>query len=273
MMKMSASRRRRILALKPLLDEEAARMETSEYIAEDPVQFMYAYEKKPDREVGGFLAALMAWGRRDIVIAKTGDLLARMGVSPSAFVMEYTPRDIRHFEGFRHRTFIDRDLHGIVSALKKAMEGRQDFESYWRESYEQCEREPTRLMETFRSRFLAETVDMAPRTLRHLPDAARGSAMKRLWMYLRWCLRQGSAADPGIWSFMPASELRIPLDVHVARQSRRLGLLRRKSNDAMAVEELTATLRLLDPDDPVRYDYALLGIGLAGGVERKSGGD
>ena len=249
-------------ALKPVLDQEADLMETTEYIKDDPVQFMYGYHHKKDQEIAGFMAALMAWGRRDIVIAKTGELLRRMELPPSEFLEQFENTKAKPFQGFVHRTFNESDIVAIVRVLKRIYDSYGELEAFWAHCYDQAEQRPDELMIHFRREFLRFGPDLPSRTLRHISNPEIGSATKRLWMFLRWCIRQNSAADPGIWSFMPPSELRMPLDVHVARQSRELGLLKRKSNDREAVEQLTAVLRLLNPEDPVRYDYALLGIGL-----------
>lgn len=249
-------------ALKPVLDQEADLMETTEYIKDDPVQFMYMYTLKKDQEIAGFLAALMAWGRRDIVIAKTGDLLRRMEFSPSEFLDQFDKTKSKPFQGFVHRTFNESDIVAIVRVLKRIYDSYDDLEAFWAHCYDQAEQSPEELMIHFRHEFLRLEPDLPSRTLRHISNPEIGSATKRLWMFLRWCIRKNSVADPGIWSFMPPSQLRMPLDVHVARQSRELGLLKRKSNDRETVEQLTAVLRLLNPEDPVRYDYALLGIGL-----------
>lgn len=244
-------------------------METTEYIAEDPVQFMYLQTRKIDREIAGFLAALMAWGRRDIVIAKTNDLLSRMGASPADFVRNFRDDDERVFQGFVHRTFNEEDIVGLIRVLNRIISEYDDLESFWSMCYSEAGSDPAVLMGVFRKEFLRLGPDLPKRTHRHITNPEIGSASKRLWMFLRWCVRQNSPADPGIWTFMPASELRMPLDVHVARQSRELGLLKRKSNDRLAVEQLTTVLRVLNPEDPVRYDYALLGIGLRRNREKR----
>lgn len=259
-----------LFALKPTLDREADTMETTGYIAEDPVQFMYRHSRKTDREIAGFLAALMAWGRRDIVIAKTNDLLHRMKEQPTDFVTGFDDAEGKAFKGFVHRTFNELDIVGLVRVLKRILSDFEDLESFWAMCYQKAGCEPSALMSVFRQEFLQYGPDLPDRTHRHITNPEIGSASKRLWMLLRWCIRQQSPADPGIWTFMQPSELRIPLDVHVARQSRELGLLKRKSNDRLAVEQLTAVLRLLDPEDPVRYDYALLGIGLRRNREKRN---
>lgn len=263
----TALTRRELLSLKPVLDREAERMETPAYVPDDPVQFMHGQPDVLDAEVAGFLAAMMAWGRRDIVIAKTRDLLRRIDGPVAAFAGNYSAIDSRRLEGFRHRTFDERDLDALFRGLRGMLLSYGSVQGFFATCHARTGADPSRLMGAFGDGFRTLVPDLPRRTLRHIPDPGSKGAAKRLWMYLRWCVRRDSPADLGIWDFLAPSELRIPLDVHVARQSRRLGLLTRATHDAVSVERLTSVLRMLDPDDPVRYDYALLGIGLAGGVE------
>ena len=262
----TALTRSELFALKPLLDREAARMETPDYIPDDPVRFMHEQPDRANAEVAGFLAAMMAWGRRDIVIAKTRDLLRRIEAPAAEFAGNYTDADRARLRGFRHRTFDERDMDPIFRGLRGMLNGYGSVEGFFAACRERAGGDPSKLMGAFGAGFRSLVPDLPARTLRHIPDPESKGASKRLWMYLRWCVRSGSPADPGIMTFMPPSDLSMPLDVHVARQSRNLGLLTRATNDAVSVEQLTAVLRMLDPEDPVRYDYALLGIGLSGGV-------
>lgn len=243
------------------LDEINNQVETEEYIHSDPVQFMHAFSEKKEREIAGFLSALLAWGRRDIVIAKAEELFSRMGSSPYHFVANYRQQDKKFLDGFKHRTFKSDDLHGILFTLKAIYEQFSDFEAFWAHCYQLAGSSGRPLISHFREEFLNLTSDFPLRTHKHLSNPERGSPSKRLIMFLRWTIRKNSPVDPGIWDFMTPAELLIPLDVHVARQSRRYGLLARKSNDWDAVQQLTATLRKLNPNDPSRYDYALFGLG------------
>lgn len=254
----------KLMELKPILDRINYQVEAPAYVQGDPVQFMHAFETKRDREIAGFLAGMMAWGRRDIVIRKTEDLLARMGNAPYQYVIDYSPVGIGDFTNFRHRTFKPIDIHGLLSALQIIYLNYEDFEAFWMECYEQAKKENRHFLSVFHYRFLSLSNELTGRTRKHVSNPEKNSPCKRLFMFLRWAIRKNSPVDTGIWNFISASELMIPLDVHVARQSRRLGLLSRKSNDWKAVEELTSALRLLNPEDPSRYDYALFGIGALG---------
>lgn len=253
---------RKLSKLGPFLDDVIQNVEVPSYIDTDPVAFMHAYSGKEDREIAGFFAALMAWGRRDIVMKKVEDLLERFDHQPYDVIRNYSAADAGRFEGFVHRTWNNTDIDVLCTVLNKTYLQYGGFEGFWRDLYVQSKRDGLNIMELFHDRFFRLHPDAPARTRRHIGDARKGSSCKRLWLYLRWCIRKGSIVDTGIMDFMPASELMIPLDVHVARYARMLGLLGRPSNDWKAVVELTERLRKLDPSDPGKYDYALFGLGV-----------
>jgi uncharacterized protein (TIGR02757 family) len=253
-----------LMELKPLLDQINDEVEKPAYIDDDPVQFMHAFTEKKDREIAGFLAATMAWGRRDIVVNKVDELLRRMQYSPFSFVMNYTQSEFRAFHNFKHRTLKPVDVHGLVLTLQSILESFPDFEAFWKMCYAKGREQNRPFIAIFHEEFFRYSGDMAPRTRKHVSNPEKGSPCKRLYMFLRWAIRKNSPVDAGIWNFMPPSELIVPFDVHVARQARRYGLLARRSNDWKAVNELTDTLAIMNPADPARYDYALFGIGALG---------
>ena len=250
--------------LKPYLDEINDRVEKPDYIEDDPVRFMHMFSEKRDMEIAGFLAATMAWGRRDIVVAKVDDLLKRMDYSPYGFVNGYSQSEFRYFNHFRHRTLKPIDVHGLLLALKQIYSEFNDFEAFWKMCYQSGKKQNRPFLAVFHEEFFRRSSDLAGRTVKHVSNPEKGSPCKRLYMYLRWTIRANSTVDTGLWSFMKPSELLIPFDVHVARQARRYGLLSRRTNDWKSVNELTRTLAILNPDDPARYDYALFGIGALG---------
>lgn len=250
-----------LLELKPLLDSINDQVEQPDYIPKDPVQFMHAFYEKKDREIAGFLAATMAWGRRDIVVSKVDELLKRMNYEPYQFVMNYDQPLYDRFQYFKHRTFKPIDIHGLILTLREIYKAYRDFEAFWSECYHYGKKEKRPFLAIFNERFFRYSPDLAERTRKHISNPEKGSPCKRLYMFLRWTIRRGSPVDPGIWNFMSPSELQIPLDVHVARQGRKYGLITRRTNDWKTVNELTETLSILNPDDPARYDYALFGIG------------
>lgn len=236
-------------------------MEASGYIETDPIQFMHAFEEKNDRELAGFFAAIMAWGRRDIVIAKVDDLLNRMNYRPAEFIQNFSDSDAVLLDGFKHRTFKPEDIYWIIRAMQSAMKEFGTFEGFWSDCYQQSKNENRELMAVFHQRFFEFHPETPQRSRKHIANPEKNSSAKRLYMYLRWCIRK-SVVDLGTMNFMPPSELKIPLDVHVARQARALGLLTRHQNDWKSVLELQEKLLLLDPTDPAKYDYALFGLGI-----------
>lgn len=253
-----------LFELKVYLDRINNRVEQSDYIQSDPVQFIHAFENKKDIEIAGFFAAIMAWGRRDIVISKVENLLQRMNYKPFEFICKYGQDDFSTLQGFKHRTFKPIDIHGMIYALQRIYQDYKDLEEFWNECHQtgKCEIRPA--LAIFNEKFFSLTPELSNRTRKHISNPELGSTCKRLCMYLRWMIRKNSVVDIGIWDFMEPSDLQIPFDVHVARQARRYGLVTRRSNDWKTVKELTDTLKIMSPDDPIRYDFALFGLGALG---------
>jgi uncharacterized protein (TIGR02757 family) len=223
---------------------------------------VYEYNTLHDREIAGFFAAIMSWGRREIVIKKVGEVLSRMGKSPGLFIRQWQEDDAIVFKGFVHRTFKAGDIAALCRALHRAAGNHTSLEPFFQQCWEEAKTSGRDLAAVFHDRFLAFSGDGKDRLERHITTPERGSACKRFWLFLRWMVRTHSPVDAGLWQFMPASELQIPLDVHVATTARSLGLLKRTANDHKAVTELMTSLKKFNPDDPVRYDFALFGIGL-----------
>lgn len=261
--KLRKASQKELYALKPYLDKWVRRTERPEYIKDDPVLFMHTFEEKEDRLLAGFFAALMAWGRRDIVIDKVNNLLERMEYRPAGFIANFSEADAGIFEGFKHRTFKPVDMYWLVKILNSILNKHHSFEHFWDRCHKISRREKKELIHVFHKEFFAIHPEAARRTRKHIADSAKNSSCKRLYLYLKWAIRKNSPVDPGIMDFMPPSELMIPLDVHVARQARALGILTRSYNDWKAVTELTQKLRMLDHRDPTKYDYALFGIGVS----------
>lgn len=251
-----------IKKLKPLLDEWVNRIEEPGYIDSDPILFMHAFQDKEDQLLAGFFAATMAWGRRDVVIRKVRDFLDRMDNCPAEFIANFSDRDAHRFEGFKHRTFKPVDMKWLTKILQSILLEYGSFEHFWDACYQQSQESGRPLMSIFHEQFFAQHPETPQRTRKHVSNADKKSSCKRLYLFLRWAVRKQSPVDLGLMDFIPQSELMVPLDVHVARQSRALGLLSRTYNDWWAVQELTEALRLLDPEDPAKYDYALFGLGI-----------
>lgn len=245
-----------------LLEKKNLEVEVSAYINDDPIQFMHLYSGKQDRLIAGFFAAIMAWGRRDIVIAKVSELLTRMGNKPEAFIRSYNIESIKHFEGFAHRTFKAVDIHAFCMCFHQILLEYDDFEVFWANCYRIAKIQKRPILGVFHEAFFKMYDEVPLRTRKHLANPEKGSSAKRLWLYLRWCIRKESCVDLGVMDFMPESELMLPLDVHVARWARAFGLLTRTQNDRQSVEQLTKNLRRYRPQDPAIFDYGLFGIGV-----------
>lgn len=250
-----------IAALTSYLDPIAARFETDSFIKDDPISIPRAFDDPRDQEIIGLFAALLAWGRRDIMLRKLEELCERMKFKPAAFVHGYRSSDRANIEGFVHRTFNDADLEGLILALQATLSGGS-IESFFQSGINQIG--PVQFgIESFSSRLLDAVPGRPRRMNRHVARPSSGSACKRLNMYLRWMVRSGPV-DLGLWTCLDPCHLMLPLDVHSGTQARHIGLLHRNANDWRSVEELTTACRAMDPDDPCKYDFAFFGTGSAG---------
>ena len=253
--------------LKPALDALADRYERPAFIADDPVALPHAFDAPADREVMGLFAALLAWGRRSVLLAKLAELAERMGHRPHAFVAGFDPaRDGPRLAGFRHRTFQPDDAVALAAALRAALARYGSVEGVFAAHLPPEAPHVGPGIEGLSTTLLTIVPDTPRRLAKHLARPSTGSACKRLAMYARWMVRPGPV-DLGLWTCARPAQLVLPLDVHTGRQARRLGLLRRPQDDWRAVLELTEACRALDPADPARYDYALFGLGAYGGEE------
>ncbi|MEQ9264909.1 MAG: TIGR02757 family protein [Balneolaceae bacterium] len=252
---------KKLLELKPYLDKIVSKVELETYIDADPVQFMHAFQKKNDQEIAGFFAAIMAWGRRDIVISKVNDLLERMDYRPEEFIGNFSESDSAKLEGFKHRTFKPIDIYWIIKTIQSILLTHGTFEGFWEYCQSIAMSQQRELIAVFHEQFFSFHPDIPRRTRKHISNPEKNSSCKRLYMYLRWCIRK-SNVDLGTMNFITPSELKIPLDVHVARQARKLGLLSRHQNDWKSVLELNEKLCILDSSDPAKYDFALFGLGI-----------
>ncbi|MBA4303771.1 MAG: TIGR02757 family protein [Sphingobacteriaceae bacterium] len=248
-------------SLQSQLDAYVQQYNQPEFIAADPIVVPHAFTQKQDVEIAGLFAAIFAWGQRTTIIAKSRELMERMDNRPHEFVLHHSENDLRALTGFQHRTFNDTDLLYLLAFLQAHYQEHNSLEAAFLPpstafvSMEQC------LMHFHEQVFC---FDWAPqRTRKHIATPARHSACKRLNMYLRWMVRKdGAGVDFGLWNRLPTSGLIMPLDVHVQRVARKLGLLQREQADWQAAIELTNALRAFDAHDPVKYDFALFGMGL-----------
>lgn len=243
--------------IKEFLDEKYLEFNQKSFIEYDPISIPHRYNNKEDIEISGFITATIAWGNRKSIIQNAGRLMDKMGESPYDFVMNASAHQITSLE-FVHRTFNSIDLQGFIYGLRNLYihhGGMQTvFEKHASENLQMA-------IHQFKKVFFQ--AEHSLRTEKHISDPMKGSSAKRINMMLRWFVRKDrSGVDFGIWQGkLKPSQLSLPLDVHTGNVARKLGLLTRKQNDAKAVMEIDRILREFDPVDPVKYDFALFGLG------------
>ena len=246
--------------LKRFLDEKAAYYNQPLFIESDPIQIPHQFSKKEDIEIAAFLVATIAWGNRKSIIKNGTRLMQLMGQAPYDFVTHFSEeKDAENLKTFVHRTFNGYDLIYFVKALQYIYKNHNGLEGVFSTFSEEENLQPA--IHHFKKVFFS--LPHLKRTEKHVSDPLKNSAAKRINMFLRWMVRNDSTGvDFGIWKSLSASQLSCPLDVHSGRVARSLSLLKRKQNDAKAVQELDKSLRKLDAEDPVKYDFALFGLGV-----------
>ncbi len=252
--------------LRPYLNRVAAKYEQSRFIDSDPICIPHAYQSRQDQELIGLFAALLAWGRRDVLIRKLEDLSERMEYKPYRFIYDFRlERDAGKLDGFGHRTFKTEDALELILRLQSLIKRHGTIETVCRAALIGQKVHIGPAIEALSKTLLSEPV-MAPVRLRkHIARPSTGSACKRLCMYFRWMVRPGPV-DLGIWNSIRTDQLILPLDVHSGRQGRAVGLIKRRSNDWKTALELTEACKRLDSNDPCKYDFALFGTGAAGEI-------
>lgn len=247
-------------ALKEFLDEKYLQYNCLRFIESDPITIPHLFSRKEDIEIAAFLSAIIAWGQRPTIIRNATKLMELMGGEPYNFIMNFKENDHYLFNTFVHRTFNSLDCHYFISSLSRIYQNYGGLERLFSEAYS-CDHTIKSAITLFRKQFMS--FQPLPRTEKHLADPSKGSSAKRINLFLRWMIRPSvSGVDFGMWKSIPTSALMIPLDVHSGNVARKLGLLQRKQNDWKAVEELTGNLREFDANDPVKYDFALFGLGI-----------
>ena len=250
-----------IKELKDFLDEKVEQYNNPEFIELDPIQIPHSYTRKEDIEISGFLSATISWGNRTSIVKNAKRMLAYMGDSPYDFILNHNEQHLKQMDGFVHRTFNSVDLLTFIEGLRHLYKSKNGLEGIF-VKYQTNESLQYAIHELKKEFF---NIPHLERTRKHLPDPMTGSAAKKINMYLRWMIRQDNkGVDFGIWKSISPSKLSCPLDVHSGNIARKLGLLGRKQNDAKAVRELDGILRQLDCHDPVKYDFALFGLGVSG---------
>jgi len=284
-----------MLNLKEFLDRKVTQYNQQGFIENDPICIPHRFTCKQDIEIMGFFAAVLAWGQRKTIISKCTELIERMDGAPYDFVLNHRDQDLKQLLGFKHRTFNDTDLLYFISFFQqhyaqyvsleyaflpsvKDSPFREEFLSGQSETDGGAIASPTcyvgelkhkqfsveQALNCFRNYFFS-LPDYPARTRKHISSPVQKSTCKRLNMFLRWMVRRDEqGVDFGVWKQFRPSALVCPCDVHVERVARHLGLIVRKQTDWLTALELTENLRLLDPEDPVKYDFALFGLGVEG---------
>ena len=239
------------------IDELVQTYETKEFFYDDPVGIPNRFSDKKDKEIAGFIASLVAYGRREVFLKKLAILFEIAQNEPLNFILNFEPEILGDFN---YRFGKPDDFAQIFNIMRDLYEKEGGLEELFKYGYENQINDNMFIPVT--DYFYSRARDNSAQGFRFmLPDARKGSAMKRMCMYLRWMVRKGPV-DFGLWDFMPASDLYIPLDTHVARISREMGLLTRNANDFKSVIELTENLKKFDANDPAKYDFALFGYGV-----------
>ncbi len=245
--------------LKDFLDEKVVQYNHPSFLENDPIQIPHTFSLKEDIEISGFLTATIAWGNRKSIIANAQRMMQLLNSTPYDFVLNHTKADLERLEPFVHRTFNGIDFQYFIQSLKNIYQNHDGIEAIF------AKYQGKDSLQTAISKFKEVFFELphATRSKKHVSDPLKGSAAKRINMFLRWMVRDSSTGvDFGIWKNLKPSQLSCPLDVHSGNVARKLGLLKRKQNDAKALTELDRNLRKLDPEDPVKYDFALFGLGV-----------
>ena len=244
--------------LKTFLDKKVDEYNHLSFIRNDPISIPHLFVKKQDIEIAGFFAAIFSWGNRTTIINKGTELLNLMDKQPYEFCINHSPTDLKKLRSFKHRTFNTDDLYYFIDFFRRHFKEHDSLETAFFPKTGMTTEEG---LNHFKEYFFAS--DHLKRTEKHISSPVQKSTCKRMNMYLRWMIRDDKkGVDFGLWKNIKPSALICPIDVHVGRVARQFGLLQRKQNDWLAAVELTAALRNLDKNDPVKYDFALFSLGV-----------
>ncbi|QRM90128.1 TIGR02757 family protein [Lacinutrix sp. WUR7] len=245
--------------LKEFLDAKVVAYNNVKFIDSDPIQIPHTFSKKEDIEISGFLTATIAWGNRKSIINNAKRMMQMLDHAPYDFILNHQESDLEALETFVHRTFNGLDFITFIKALQHIYVEHEGLEAVFANHVENDSLQ--KAIHNFKHTFFE--IEHLQRTQKHVSDPLKNSAAKRINMYLRWMVRNDNAGvDFGIWQSLSPSLLSCPLDVHSGNVARKLGILTRKQNDGKALLELDTALRKLDAKDPVKYDFALFGLGV-----------
>ena len=244
------------------LNRKVDEYNTVEFIANDPISIPHQFSKKQDIEIAAFFASIFAWGNRIIIINKCKELLQRMDNAPYDFVLYHQESDLKRLLYFKHRTFNDTDLLYFIQFFRGHYSKNLSLESAFAGNTNKKDQTIEAALNGFYKYFFSFP-PLPERTKKHIAAPIKNSSCKRLNMFLRWMVRNDNkGVDFGLWKELKPSQLVCPIDLHVARVARRFNLLERKQTDWLAALELTQNLKRFDPMDPVKYDFALFGLGV-----------
>jgi uncharacterized protein (TIGR02757 family) len=244
--------------LKAFLDKKVDEYDQPFFIKDDPISIPHLFTKQQDIEIAGFFAAIFAWGNRTTIIQKATELMQLMNMSPHSFCIQHSEKDLKGLLHFKHRTFNTTDLLYFIDFIKFHYRQHASLQ----EAFTMHGNTIEEMLTGFHHYFFS-LQHVPARTRKHIASPEKGSTCKRLNMFLRWMVRKDDRkVDFGIWQKIIPSQLVCPIDLHVARVARHFGILQRKQTDWLAALELTSYLRTLDDQDPVKYDFALFGLGV-----------
>ncbi len=246
--------------LKKFLDSKVELYNSPSFITNDPICIPHSFKKKQDIEIAGLFAATLAWGQRKTIINKCRELMRLMENSPHDFILRHQEKDLKRFENFKHRTFNFTDTLYFIHFLRHHYSANKSLENLF--LLQKNEINIGEALIRYHESFFS-LPDFPLRTRKHVPTPVRKSSCKRINMYLRWMVRcDNYGVDFGLWKKISPSQLICPVDLHVERVARKLGLIKRKNADWQTALELTEALKQFDSNDPVKYDFALFGIGV-----------
>lgn len=245
-----------------LLNAKYEQFNQPNFIPDDPISIPHQFSQKQDIEIMGFFAATLAWGQRKTIINKCDELVELMDKSPFDFIKNHQESDLKRFLAFKHRTFNATDTLYFIEFFKNHYAKFNSLEDAFIINHSVENQDVKAGLINFQEYFFS-IEDYPERTRKHIATPARNSTCKRINMFLRWMVRKDDrGVDFGIWNRILPSQLVCPCDVHVDRVGRKLGLIQRQQTDWTTAAELTQNLKILDPSDPVKYDFALFGLGV-----------
>lgn len=243
------------------MDEQFERLHSTAFIENDPISIPHSFIQKEDIEISGFLTSILSWGQRKSILTKSRELMLRMDNSPFEYIMNSNESDLKQLNGFVYRTFNETDCITMINSLKMIYLYHGGLETVFTKGFS----ENGAYGGITALHHLLFSYPHLIRTRKHIANPETGSAAKRLNMFLRWMVRKNEMGiDFGIWNNIKQADLVCPLDIHSGRTARKLGILKRPSNDWKAAIELTNNLKTLDAQDPTKYDFVLFGLGIEG---------